>query len=62
METKKSLDTEVVGNGKMHITVKNRVKIQNFAIELAHTKLNWEESQVKSSLVPLFVKSFSLKH
>jgi hypothetical protein len=46
----------------MHITAKNGVKIQNFAIELAQTKLNWEESQVKSSLVPFFVKSFSMKH
>jgi hypothetical protein len=45
----------------MHITAKNGVKIQNFAIELAQTKLNWEESQVKSSLVPFFVKSFSIK-
>jgi hypothetical protein len=33
----------------------NGVKIQNFAIELAQTKLNWVESQVKSSLVPFFV-------
>jgi hypothetical protein len=41
---------------------KNGVKIQYFAIELAQTKLNWKESQVKSSFVPLFVKSFSMKH
>jgi hypothetical protein len=41
---------------------KNSVKIQNFAIELAQTKLNWEESKVKSSLVPFFVKSFSMNH
>jgi hypothetical protein len=45
----------------MHITAKNGVKIQNFAIELTQTKLNWVESQVKSSLVPFFVKSFSIK-
>jgi hypothetical protein len=61
VSTKKTLVTKVVGNGKMHITAKNGVKIQNFAIELAQTKLNWEESQVKSSLVPFFVKSFSMK-
>jgi hypothetical protein len=45
----------------MHITAKNGVNIRNFAIELAQTKLNWEKSQVKSSLVPFFVKSFSMK-
>jgi hypothetical protein len=60
-ELKKTLVIKVVGNGKMHITAKNGVKIQNFAIELAQTKLNCEESQVKSSLVPFFVKSFSMK-
>jgi hypothetical protein len=60
-QLKKTLVTKVVGNGKMHITAKNGVKIQNFAIELAQTNLNWEESQVKSSLVPFFVKSFYLK-
>jgi hypothetical protein len=52
VSTKKTLVTKVVGNGKMHITAKNGVKIQNFAIELVQTKLNWEESQVKSTLVP----------
>jgi hypothetical protein len=61
VSTQETLVTKVVGNGKMHITAKNRVKIQNFAIELAQTKLNWEESQVKSSLVPFFVKRFSMK-
>jgi hypothetical protein len=34
---KKNLVTKVVGNGKMHITAKNGVKIQKFAIELAQT-------------------------
>jgi hypothetical protein len=61
VSTEKTLVTKIVGNGKMHITTKNGVKIQNFAIELAQTKLNWEESQVKSSLVPFFVKIFSIK-
>jgi hypothetical protein len=37
METQKTLVTKVVGNGKMHITVKNGVKTQKFAIELAQT-------------------------
>jgi hypothetical protein len=46
----------------MHITAKNGVKIQIFAIELEQTKLNWVESQVKSYLVAFFVKSFSMKH
>jgi hypothetical protein len=51
MATQKTLVTKVVGNEKMHITTKNGVKIQKFAIELAQTKLNWLESQVKSYLV-----------
>jgi hypothetical protein len=33
METQKTLVTKVVGNGKMHITTKNGVNIQKFAIE-----------------------------
>jgi hypothetical protein len=37
METQKNLVMKVVGNGKMHITTKNGVKIQKFAIELAET-------------------------
>jgi hypothetical protein len=42
VSTQKTQVAKVVGNGKMHITAKNGVKIQNFAIELAQTKLNWE--------------------
>jgi hypothetical protein len=61
METQKILVTKVVGNGKMHITTKNGVKIQKFAIELEQTRLNWLENQVKSCLVAFFVKSFSMK-
>jgi hypothetical protein len=33
----KTLVTKVVGNGKMHITAKNGIKIRKFAIELAQT-------------------------
>jgi hypothetical protein len=62
MATQKTLVTKVVGNEKMYITAKNGVKIQNFAIELVQTKLNWVESQVKSYLVAFFVKSFYMKH
>jgi hypothetical protein len=62
VSTQKTQVTKVVGNGKMHITAKDGVKIQNFAIELAQTKLNWEESKVKSCLVAFFVKDFSMKH
>jgi hypothetical protein len=61
MAPQKTLVTKVVGNGKMHITAKNGVKIQNFAIELEQTKLNWVESQVNSYLVAFFVKSLSMK-
>jgi hypothetical protein len=62
VSNQKTLVTKVVGNGKVHITAKNGVKIQKYYMELAQTKLSWEESQVKSSLVPFFVKSFSMKH
>jgi hypothetical protein len=61
MATQKTLVTKVVGNEKMNITAKNGVNIQNFAIELAQTKLNWLESQVKSYLVAYFVKSLYAK-
>jgi hypothetical protein len=61
MVTQKTLVTKVVGNENMHMTAKNRVKIQIIAIELEQTKLNWVESQVKSYLVAFFVKSFSMK-
>jgi hypothetical protein len=37
MATQKNLVTKVVGNGNMHITAKNGVNIQKFAIELAIT-------------------------
>jgi hypothetical protein len=61
MATQKTLVTKVVGNRKMHISPKNRAKIQSFAIELTETKLNWIESQVKSYLVAIFVKSLSME-
>jgi hypothetical protein len=37
MENQKTLVTKVVGNGKMHIIVKNGINIRKFAIELAQT-------------------------
>jgi hypothetical protein len=49
MESKKTLLTKVVGHGKMHISAKNGVNIQKFAMELAQTMVNWVKSQVKSS-------------
>jgi hypothetical protein len=58
MESKKNLVTKIVGHGKMHISAKNGVNIQKFAMELAQTMVNWVESQVKSRLVLFFVKSF----
>jgi hypothetical protein len=57
-ETQKTLVMKVVGNGNMHITAKNGVKIQIFDIELAQTKLNWVESQVKSYLVVFLCEEF----
>jgi hypothetical protein len=61
METQKTLVMKVVGNGKMHITAKNGVKIQKFSVEHAQTKLNWVECRVNSCLVAFLVKSFSMK-
>jgi hypothetical protein len=60
VESQKTLVTKVVGHGKMRIYAKNGVNIQKFAMEVAQTKVNWVESQVKSSLVPFFLKSFSM--
>jgi hypothetical protein len=62
MESKKTLVMKVVGHEKMHISTKNGVKIQKFAMELTQTMVTWVESQVNSCLVPFFVKSFLLKH
>jgi hypothetical protein len=61
VESQKTLVKKVFGHVKMHIYAKNGVKIQKFAMELAQTMVNWVESQVKSYLVPFFVKSFSMK-
>jgi hypothetical protein len=61
MEIQKPLVTKVVGHGKMHISAKNRVKIQKFYLKLAQTMVNWIERQVKCSLVLFFVKSFSMR-
>jgi hypothetical protein len=52
---------KVVVHGKMHISTKNGVKIQKFAMELTQTMVTWVESQVNSCLVPLFVKTFFSK-
>jgi hypothetical protein len=61
LATQKILVTKVVVIGKMHISAKNGANIRKFDVELAQTKLNWVESQVKSWLVSFFVKSFSLR-
>jgi hypothetical protein len=61
VESQKTLVTKVVGHEKMHIYAKNGVKIPKFAMEVAQTMVNLVESQVKSCLVPFFVKSFSIK-
>jgi hypothetical protein len=52
---------KVVGLGKMHMSAKNRVRIQKFAMEISKTMVTWVESQVNSYLVAFFVKSFSIK-
>jgi hypothetical protein len=59
--SKKSLVTKVVGLRKMHMSAKNGVKIQKFAMELAKNHGHMVESLVNSSLVVFFVKSFSMK-
>jgi hypothetical protein len=50
---------KVVGLIKMHMSAKNRVGIQKFAMEVSKTMVTWVESQVNSCLVAFFVKSFS---
>jgi hypothetical protein len=60
-ENSKNLVTKVLGLGKMHISTKNRIKIQKFSMEFVETMVNWLESHVSSCLVAFFVKSFSLK-
>jgi hypothetical protein len=52
---------KVVGLAKMHMSAKNRIKIQKFAKEVLKTMITWVESQVNSCLVAFFVKSFSIK-
>jgi hypothetical protein len=37
METEKTLVVKVVGNAKMHISIKNGTMIPQFAMELAQT-------------------------
>jgi hypothetical protein len=58
MATQKTLVTKVGGNGKMHITAANGVKIQKFAIELAQTKHNWVEKQSEVLLGGIFCEDF----
>jgi hypothetical protein len=52
---------KVVGLRKMHMSAKNRVRIQKFAMEVSKIMVTWVESQVNSYLVAFFVKSFSIK-
>jgi hypothetical protein len=52
---------KVVGLRKMHMSAKNRVRIQMFAMEVSKTIVTWVESQVNSYLLSFFVKSFSIK-
>jgi hypothetical protein len=59
--SEKSLVTKVVGIEKMHISTKNGVKIQKFAIEVSKIMVTWVEIQLNSCLVAFFVKSFSMK-
>jgi hypothetical protein len=62
LESQKTLVIKVVALGKIHISTKNGVKTQKFAMELAQTMVTRVESRVNSCLVPFFVKYFSLKH
>jgi hypothetical protein len=53
--SKKSLVTEVVDLGKMHMSAKNGVKIQKFAMEVSKTMVTWVERQVNSCFGDLFL-------
>jgi hypothetical protein len=52
---------KVVGLAKMHMSAKNRVKIQNFAKEVSKTMITWVESQVNSCLVAFFCEEIFYK-
>jgi hypothetical protein len=39
--SQKSIVTKVVGLGKMHISARNGVKIQKFAIEVSKIMVTW---------------------
>jgi hypothetical protein len=60
MESQKTLDKKVVGYAKIHITTKNGVNIQKFAMELTQTMVNWVESEVKLAWC-YFYEDFSMK-
>jgi hypothetical protein len=53
--SKNSLVTKVVVLEKVHISAKNGIKIQKFAIEVSKIMVTWVESQLNSCLVAFFV-------
>jgi hypothetical protein len=42
VETGKTLVAKVVGNAKMHISIKNGTMVPKFAVELAQTMVIWQ--------------------
>jgi hypothetical protein len=58
VSTQKTLVTKDVGNGKMHITAKNRVNIQKNSIELAQTMVIWVEKPSEVLLGGIFCEEF----
>jgi hypothetical protein len=42
VENEKTLVTKVVGNAKMHISIKNGTMVPWFVVELAQTMVTWQ--------------------
>jgi hypothetical protein len=49
---------EVVGLGQMHISTKNGVKIQKFAMKLAETMVTWGRKPSELLLGAIFCEEF----
>jgi hypothetical protein len=58
VESQKTLVTKVVGLEKIHISAKNGVKIQKFAMELAQTMVKLDRKPSEVLLGAIFCEEF----
>jgi hypothetical protein len=58
LQVKKNLVTKVVGLGKIHISARNGVKIQKFAMELALTMVKLGRKPSEVLLGAIFCEEF----